>query len=497
MPRSLFTRLRGRKRAWSQGPTRRELLRLGMTAGAGLLLSNRIASGQDRSKGRAGKRVLVVGAGFAGLAAAFELHAVGYQLCVLEARQRLGGRVLSFNNFVPGRTVEGGGELIGTNHAAWLAYAQRFGLKPLEMTEDQQAEAPVIINGQRLNQQQSDRLWEELDTVLGRLNADAESIDAQRPWTSPNAQALDARTLAGWIDSQENLNDLTRKALHAQMAADNGVATFWQSYLGNLAMIKGGGLERYWSETETHRCAGGNQQLATKLAEGLPASAVRFGTPVAAIDYQKQPVEVTLADGEKIEGDDVILAVPQSVWRRIAFHPTLPGELRPQMGSSVKYLAHVRDRFWEKGNLSQYSLTDGPASMTWDGTDGQEGEGPACLVVFSGGEASQSCRAWQDAQRDKNYHAELQKLYPGWQKAMIEGRFMDWPSDRWTGGGYSFPAPRQITTLGKILEVGLNGCLHFAGEHTCWAFIGYMEGALQSGITVARRLAQRDAIMAQ
>jgi hypothetical protein len=71
---------------------------------------------------------------------------------------------------------------------------------------------------------------------------------------------------------------------------------------------------------------------------------------------------------------------------------------------------------------------------------------------------------------------------------------MDWPADAWTMAGYSFPAPGQVTTNGPTLRAGL-GHLHFAGEHTCYKFVGYMEGGLNSGASLARRLAARDNII--
>jgi monoamine oxidase len=71
---------------------------------------------------------------------------------------------------------------------------------------------------------------------------------------------------------------------------------------------------------------------------------------------------------------------------------------------------------------------------------------------------------------------------------------MDWPGDAWAKGSYSFPAPGQVTTIGPTLRAGL-GRLHFAGEHTCYAFTGYMEGALRSGVDVAQRIASRDGLL--
>jgi monoamine oxidase len=177
------------------------------------------------------------------------------------------------------------------------------------------------------------------------------------------------------------------------------------------------------------------------------------------------------------------------------FTPPLPGSLTPQMGSNVKFFPAVTKRFWEEKKLSQYSLTDGPVSQTWDGTDNQPGEGPACLTCFSGGPAADLCRGWSPAEREKRYVDELEKLYPGIRREFVKSAFMDWPGEAFTGAGYSFPAPGQVTTVGPILRQGIGGHLHFAGEHACYAFVGYMEGALQSGIQLARRLAKRDGVV--
>ena len=88
---------------------------------------------------------------------------------------------------------------------------------------------------------------------------------------------------------------------------------------------------------------------------------------------------------------------------------------------------------------------------------------------------------------------ELGKVYTGLRANFVKSRFMDWPGDAWTKASYSFPAPGQVTTMGPLLRNGV-GHVHFAGEHTCYAFVGYMEGALNSGVSLARRLAERDGV---
>ena len=130
MPGALYRQLRAHLAKPVEGPTRREMLRLTMLGAAGLLLSNNVARAQ-----RPPGRVLIVGAGFAGLAAAHELASIGYDVRVFEARDRVGGRVRSMKTFLPGKVVEAGAELIGSNHPSWAAYKQRFNLRYRDIIE--------------------------------------------------------------------------------------------------------------------------------------------------------------------------------------------------------------------------------------------------------------------------------------------------------------------------------------------------------------------------
>jgi monoamine oxidase len=215
--------------------------------------------------------------------------------------------------------------------------------------------------------------------------------------------------------------------------------------------------------------------------------------PVRAVVVTDRGVRVTLGDGKVLEAEHVLMTAPPSVWNKIAIDPVLPPALAPQMGTNVKYLVALKSAIWRRRELAPELLSDGPVSMTWHATDGQAGPGEA-LTAFSGGPAADRCREWTAAQRDKNYLAELGKVYTGISASVVRTRFMDWPSDPWTKASYSFPAPGQVTTQGPILRQGL-GRLHFAGEYTSYAFMGYMEGALNSGAAAASRIAARDGVV--
>ena len=476
-----------RKYGTPSGITRREMLQRSFAAGAALLISERSGNPLNAAAGR----VVVIGAGLSGLAAAYELSRAGYEVTVVEARNRVGGRVISFPDLVAGKNVEGGGELIGSNHPAWLAYAKQFKLEFLDVSEED-LEFPIVLGGKRLTSEQSEQLWEEMEKAFNTIVTDAAKVDADEPWKAANAEALDRRTLADWIGKLD-ASPLCRSALHTMMLADNGVVPEWQSYLANLAMVKGGGLEKYWEESEVYRCHGGNQQLAQRLVTAIGTARVLTRTPVAAVAVTDRGARVTLRGGKILDAEHVLLTAPPSVWNKIALDPVLPAALAPQMGTNVKYLVALKTPVWRRTDLAPEMLSDGPISLTWHATDGQKGAGEA-LVAFSGGPAADMCREWTATTRDRNYLAELNKVYRGISTSFVRARFMDWPSDPWSKASYSFPAPGQVTSQGPTLREGL-GRLHFAGEYTSYAFMGYMEGALNSGAAAARRIAVRDGVL--
>jgi len=509
MSRSLIATLASRYGNRVSAEDRRAFLKMSLAASAGLLLSSGNVMGM-RPLGRdSKKRVVVIGAGFSGLACAMELKAAGYDVSLLEARNRVGGRVLSFNaanknEFVKGRNLEGGAELIGSNHLAWVNYADKFGLEWLDVTEDEgEVESPVVIDGVALSGEEAGTLWEELETALNLMNALAEPLNADEPWKSDGAAKLDATSIQQWIDGLE-VSARVKRALWINQTSDNGQDASKQSLLGQLAAIKGGGLEKYWTDSEIYRCKGGNDQLAQRLAKEIGKDRFTLELPARSITLKGNVVIVEGKDGRTIECDDVVLAVPPAMWKKIQISPGLPPAMNPQMGLNTKYLAHVKARFWETSTpkLSQYAISDGLINQTWDGTDAQgdvssENDG-ACLIGFSGGPSVEKLLAMSKEERDKAVGEALEKFYPGFKDNVAQSRFMDWPKDPWVMASYSFPAPGQVTTVGPLMaQAHMGGRLHIAGEHTCYKFVGYMEGALDSGLAVAKRMAKRDGVLAK
>ena len=149
------------------------------------------------------------------------------------------------------------------------------------------------------------------------------------------------------------------------------------------------------------------------------------------------------------------------------------------------------DRFWRKFGSSPTLTEDGPVNITWETTEADT-DGDFVMVAFSGSDDAKTCAAWDEHVRRLNYVKSLEAVYPGIDNEILKSEFMNWPNEIWSKGSYYFPRVNEVMLWGPFWKAGYGGWLHFAGEHTCYAFIGYTEGALSSGYRLARRLAVRD-----
>jgi monoamine oxidase len=480
---SIFARV---ARQPADGLTRREFLATTIAAGLALFLP-------ERAQARSRARVTIVGGGFAGLACAYELGRAGFAPLILEAGSRVGGRVFSVRNFVAPHWVEGGAELIGSNHPVWQAYAQRFGLRMMDVTEPEELDYPIVLDGRRLSSAQAAEVWSEIDEVLNRFNRLAAPIDAELPWQTPGAADYDRISLADWLANQKDISELCRNAVRAQLEGDNARPLRRQSYLGMLTQVKGGGLDRYWTESEVYRCANGNDRLAAALARQLGDERIRLKIPVNRIAVSETGCLVETEGGERFETDFVVLAVPPTQWRNLVLEPRPGFYRRRSLGPARKLLSAVEGRFWLKQNEAAWSLHNGRVSWTWDGTDNQRIEHLAVLTAFAGGPAAASGGAPREI--IEGMQQAIERAYPEYRSKLRQTQLWNWPAIARIGGGYSFPLPREITTIGPQVYAGVKNRLFFAGEHTCYAFVGYMEGALQSGVRVARQIGRQAGVI--
>jgi monoamine oxidase len=388
---------------------------------------------------------------------------------------------------LPGAFVEAGGEFLGANHPSVQAYAASFGLDLIEAEEDEaELPAPLKLDGRLIKKSEQERLSAEADIAYDALTEAARGAVVERPWETKNAAALDRATTEEWLHRQP-ISDLARRLVATQLTIDNAVAVSRQSLLGNLAQICGGGLERYWTDTELYRCSGGNERFASALAERIGVERIKLKTPVARIEASDQTAAVVDLTGTRYEADEVVLTAPPSTWKSIRFEPAIPIELRPQMGAAVKFLSRVRTRFWKRRGFPPSALSDDGTGSLWLGARQADPSERAALVGFIGGSAASEWANASAEERMREYARKVEDLQPGFDEAEEETRFVDWVNDPWCRAGYSFPAPGQVTTQGPLLHDGI-ARLRFAGEYACYKFVGYMEGALNSGVTVAKAI---------
>ena len=468
--------------------SRRRFLKASLAAGAALMLPQRQTTAQSISR----PRVFIIGAGFAGLSCAYQLHRAGADVLVLEARNRLGGRVLTLGNVIPGQLIEGGAELVGGNHPTWMAYAKEFGLTMRDVSDDDDLASPLLINGKSYTNQAANRLFAEMDKALALMNSDARFINRDRPWLTADAARLDQRSLAD-VASHWSVEPDVRAAALALLANDSATNPSEASYLGILSTIAGGGIEAFWTESEIYRCAEGNQALATKLASAIGSDRIALRTPVERVSLQHNGVLLTTADGQQFRGDLVVFTAPPSTWEQMEIQPQLAAELRPFAGPAIKYISAVDRPFWQDSDLGPNALTSTAIGETWDASDGQRltPQDAGAFTVFSGGAAAQQCLQIPKRQRDAQMTTWINAIYPHYGSAVRKQLFMAWPEERWTACGYSCPSLGQVTSIYPRLEEGIQNKLFFAGEYASLLFTGYMEGALHSGAVLAGRIAKR------
>jgi monoamine oxidase len=248
-------------------------------------------------------------------------------------------------------------------------------------------------------------------------------------------------------------------------------------------------MNSFWNDLEVARCSQGNQALAEALRariDATPGCRVRTGAPVRAIEVRDADVAVAAEGGAPLTADFVVLAAPPTVWPKIRVTPEIG--LAPQMGTIVKYLSDVERRLWLTEGKNPMALDD-QVGMLWEGTDNQIGGPGLELTLFAGGPAAAAARAAPDPRA--HFDAAIARIFPGYPGQRTRTEFMDWEAYAWTRGGYSCPAPNQVTTVMRALNEPHHGRLYFAGEHASAPFFGFMEGALQSGLLAALRVLER------
>ncbi|MCB0955265.1 MAG: FAD-dependent oxidoreductase [Ilumatobacter sp.] len=404
--------------------------------------------------------VIVIGAGLAGLRCATDLAAAGADVVVLEARDRVGGRVWS-HAFTNGQVAERGAEFIDGNHTEVLALAARLGLPLTTRDPEVDPRATLVDAGGRAVPM---HLHASVMEDLARWEAALRGLD-------PADGTLEHRTLA------DLLHDLSMPVM-SRLVIGRDIRTEYmlppdEVSLRFAAQITGNQVPGL---RERHRVIGGNGRLALGLAAGL-GDRVRLGTPVAALDADAGTAE--LASGEVLSAGAVVAAVPLPVLSRL--WPAMPLELGAlAYGVGGKISVQFARRLWRDYGRNGTVLSDRQWGHLWETTDDQPGDrGVLTNLLASHDGASFATLPGSPDVLVK----EIDRVFPGAQGLAGERVVTDWTNDPWSLGCYVCAGPGQWTAAQPLLHRP-HGRLWLAGEHAD-AFTGFMEGALRSGARVA------------
>ena len=483
---------------------RREVLRRGIGMGAGLLAGGALGAGRPRRApardrtSEADPRVVVVGAGLAGLAAAHRIHRLaGWVPEVYEAQDRVGGRVRTIRGLAGGRTAEAGGGGISTGDAVIRGLCDELGLPPLADTWSGYPDGPEVSfylgrrrawgrigDGVREVRSAASRAWVEIGRrIPTHRNANA------------SARRYDRMTVADFV-REHTSSRVARAYLEQEFSMEYGGPADRASAL-HLILESAG----FWGPARNYdeRLAvpGGNDTVASALEEALPPGAVRRRQALVAVRADAGGATLTFdEDGvaHDVAADVVVLAIPFSTLRLadLSGAELSPVKLRAidetGIGTGVKMNLQFAPRPWARHGDSGDANTDLVIGTTWQSSEQQ---GPSVLVSLSnltratgvahGTAPPEVLEAALDA---------IETLWPGARADFVDGQaYLDeWPSDPWALGSYSFSPPGGFTSYGGA-EAGASGPLHFAGEHTApYAKGGTMEGAVRSGERAAREV---------
>jgi monoamine oxidase len=446
-------------------------------------------------KGERQADVVVVGAGIAGLVAARDLAAAGRSVLVLEARDRVGGRTLN-EPLERGGVVEVGGQWIGPGQDKVAALARSLGLEthPTHV----QGENVLELDGKLVRYRGtipriSPVVLADIAQAQWRLDRLAKRVPLDAPWNTPNARELDAQTFWTWM----------RRHLHTRLGREffeAVIGAVWATDAADVSLLQvifyvgsAGGLDALLDTeggAQQDRIVGGSQLISIRMAEEL-GDAVVLGAPVRRIEIRGDSVRV-LADGVEAIARRAIVAIPPALACRIAYDPPLPGARdqltqRFPMGSVIKCMAVYEEPFWREQGLSGVGTSmRGPVKVMFDNTP--YGGGCGVLLGFLEGRAARELgRAPFERRREAVLDCFTRVFGP---RAASPQRYLDrnWADEEWTRGCYGGSLPTGAwTSFGHALRQPI-GPVHWSGTETATVWMGYMDGAVESGQRAAREV---------
>ena len=447
--------------------------------------------------------VIVLGAGLSGLSAAFELARGGFDVVILEARNRIGGRVQTLREpFKDNQSVELGGELIGDGYKRFLNYAKKFDIKYEEVSGATETGGSVTNLNKGIGT--SAILKGKIYPIGSNLSAnDYNLTDNELPPTVliKNIVAMAGEVRANPSKLFEFDQISLAEALRKRNVSNEMIRLMNISLNYNdIETVSAGGIlwesrRRISAGTKAIHIIGGNDLIPQALFENAVKSGARvvLDAKVKQISQTEKTVKVSFVQKGKtisLEADKLICTIPFSVLRDIEFQPALP----ETKAKAIKELAYTRitkvflqarRENWDKQNLGSFVWTDTPCERIFNAS-GKRGDARGIFTLWMDGSGAEIPEKLSDKARINWGKKEFASALPMMKKQIETGATKSWTNDEFVRGAYSHFTVGQLKELQPVLKTSV-GNIHFAGEHTAENAPG-MEGALESAERVVREI---------
>ncbi len=450
------------------------------------------------------KKVVVMGAGLAGLSAAFELTQAGHDVTILEAQMRPGGRVLTLRQpFSDGLYAEAGAARVPDSHDLTLKYAKLFNLTLDPYQRNASELARVVYHHKRRFTVQPDEDFNLLAHFPLDLTLEERELGFDGLWQKylrPAIEEMGDRNSPDWPpQSAKKYDHMTVEELMREQGASPGVVAAINFALDRHHEDRRPSalwaLAGWYDDTgpeQMYKIRGGTDLLPKAFAARL-AEKIRYGSPVVRIEHDTCRVRLVFSQAgvhQTIAGDYLICAIPYSVLRDVEISPPFTPEKQRVVAEltftpAARVFLQFKRRFWLEEGFSGFAETDVLHSI-WNPTFDQPGP-RGILLSFLWDSLARDLTAMTEDERINYTLKHMEKIFPGIRQNFEGSVTKSWGDDPWARGCGVYLKPGQVTSLLPYIARH-EGRVHFAGTHTYPQEAGWMQGAFVSGIRAAREI---------
>lgn len=459
-----------------------------------------ITAGNALARKRRDPKIAIIGGGMAGLNCAYQLQKANISSTIFEASDRHGGRIYTKTGLLAqGITTELGGEFIDSGHEDMLTLADEFGLDLIDTQEPSQSgliKDAYFFNGQHYTLTQ---VIAAFNPYAGAIQADIDSLPDEIGYAFPgNSNGFDAMSIADYFDSK-GITGWLRSLLDVAYVTEYGLEVNQQSAINFLFLFSAdtsaGAFDVFGESDERYKIRGGNQKLVNAIAEEVEDD-IKYNARLLQIKKTGNTYKITVQQGgttKQYNFNIVVIAIPFTMLRNVDLQIPLSPQKTMAInqlgyGTNAKLMAGFTSRKWVQLGYQGYVFTDQSLQLGWDSSQLQPGTAGG-YTIFTGGNEGVAMGNGSAQSQLNNYMPGLNAIFPG-----IQNKFngnvsrFHWPTHPFTMGSYAAYRVGQWEAFGGA-EGEQEENVYFCGEHTSIDYQGYMNGAAETGRSVAEAIA--------